>query len=175
MLDAGGDDGALARRAMAAVHARMSDAGVDVSDRDAVHRIATEALGRRVTSLRDLTLDEMRALYRWVNTHASSLSPTSQAVPEPQQEPTQPASPQQPTKTGWSAWIEQHRNHIVLGPVISAIERRHIDADDLCAYIYGHPCPQDDEQSQVVIEDLAARWAQYVASYTNQSQLQEVV
>ncbi len=70
---------------------------------------------------------------------------------------------------------DQHRLHIVLGAVINAIERRHIDAGDLCAYIYGTPAPANEEQSQTIIEDLATRWTQYVASYLSQSQSQEDV
>lgn len=158
MLDCGGDDAAAAKRAMAALHARMSDAGIDVTDRDRVHRIASEALQRDVQSLRDLTIDEARTVWLWVDR-------LSQSAP-----PVAPPSPPPPPKTGWSAWIEKHRNHIVLGSVIDALERRHIDPDDLCAYVYGAPAPATDEQSQAIIEDLAARWAQYAASYQSHSQ-----
>lgn len=170
MLEAGGDDAIAAKRALAAVHAHLTDLGVDVTDRDWVHRIASEELQRDVQSLRDLTLDEMRELYRridrriGVNAHTVSAPPPASEQPKPKK-----------SKSEWHAWVDQHRQHIVLGPIADAIERRHVDVGDLCGYIYGTPVPTSDEQSQTIIEDLATRWTQYVASYLSQSQSQEDV
>ncbi len=151
-----------ARMALKAIWAAAREKNMTNDD---VHALASRVTGREIESCNDLTLDEARELYR-------AIKQREVVVQTPPVAPSSPPPPA-PPKTGWSAWIEEHRNHIVLGTVIGAIERRHIDPDDLCAYVYGASAPATDEQSQAIIEDLAARWAQYVASYNTQSQSQE--
>lgn len=150
------DESEARKKAYAAIYAVARERGMD---NRRVHEIAADRYG--VASLRDLTMDQLRDLYRHIS---------AQPIPPPAQATLPPSPPPPPPKTGWSAWIEKHRNHIVLGSVIDALERRHIDADDLCTYVYGASAPATDEQSQAIIEDLAARWAQYAASYQSQSQ-----
>ncbi len=145
----------------------MSDAGIDVTDRDWVHRIASEALGgRTVQSLRDLTIDDLRAVYRWVDKYVTSLAATNSSVAAAETHTQQEVQ----SESTWHAWLKQHRSNIALEAVANAIERRHVDVADLCAYIYGTPAPTTEEQTQLIIEDLAASWPKYVAAYSTHSQ-----